>query len=303
MSSFNIAGQSVGKGNPPFIVAEVAQAHDGSLGLAHAFVDAIADAGANAVKFQTHVAIAESTLDEPFRVQFSLQDRTRLDYWKRMEFSPDQWRGLAEHADRRGLVFLSSAYSIAAIELLNDIGVPAWKIGSGEFGSRDLWQAMTSTGKPILFSTGMAKTDDIRNAVSVFRAKNLAFALLQCTSAYPSQLENVGLNVIEELRSEFGCPVGLSDHSGNVFPGLAALARGANLLEVHVTFHRGMFGPDMRASITIDELRMLCDMRDALTVMDSHKVDKDEMAERMQPMRDIFGRSSRPFAQFPQAPP
>jgi N-acetylneuraminate synthase len=299
VSILKIAGRTVGKDSPALIVAEVAQAHDGSLGMAHAFVDAIADAGADAVKFQTHVALAESTLDEPFRVQFSLQDATRLEYWKRMEFSPDQWRGLAEHTGTRDLVFLSSPFSMAAVELLNDIGVPAWKIGSGEFASQDLWEAMASTGKPILFSTGLAKRDDIRNAVSLFRSKDLPFALLQCTSTYPSPLEDVGLNVIEELRNEYDCPVGLSDHSGSIFPGLAALARGANILEVHVTFHRGMFGPDVRASVTVDELRMLCAMRDALTAMDSHPVDKDEMAERMQPLRDIFGRSLAPVRAMP----
>jgi N-acetylneuraminate synthase len=115
--------------------------------------------------------------------------------------------------------------------------------------------------------------------------------LLQCTSTYPSPLEDVGLNVMDELRNEYGCPVGLSDHSGSIFPGLAALARGANILEVHVTFHRAMFGPDVNSSVTFDELTMLCRMRDALRTMDSHPVDKDEMADRLPGMREIFGRS------------
>jgi N,N'-diacetyllegionaminate synthase len=114
------------------IIGEVALTHDGSLGLAHAFVDAIAAAGADAVKFQTHIAAAESTPSEPFRVKFSRQDETRYDYWKRMEFTEEQWRGLAHHARDRGIVFLSSPFSVQAIELLDRIGMPLWKIASGE---------------------------------------------------------------------------------------------------------------------------------------------------------------------------
>src|SRR5579883_3362744 len=117
------------------IIAEVAQAHDGSLGMAHAFIDAIAAAGADAVKFQTHLAAAESSPSEPWRVKFSYQDATRYDYWKRMEFTEPQWAGLKEHATEKGLKFLSSPFSIEAVELLGRIGVSAWKIASGEFNN------------------------------------------------------------------------------------------------------------------------------------------------------------------------
>src|SRR4029077_2662993 len=114
------------------IIGEVAQSHDGSLGMAHAFIDAIANAGADAVKFQTHIASAESTLTEPWRVKFSRQDATRYDYWKRMEFTKEQWSGLKLHAEERGLLFLSSPFSLEAVELLEEIGIKAWKVASGE---------------------------------------------------------------------------------------------------------------------------------------------------------------------------
>src|SRR5687768_14055111 len=120
------------------IIAEVGLAHDGSLGLAHAFIDEVARGGADAVKFQTHIAAAESTPAEPFRVTFSRQDATRYDYWKRMEFTEAQWRGLADHAIERGLLFLSSPFSIEAVELLTRVGMPMWKIPSGEVGNRPL---------------------------------------------------------------------------------------------------------------------------------------------------------------------
>src|SRR5918998_4360439 len=114
------------------VVGEVGQAHDGSLGMAHAFVDAIADAGADAVKFQTHIAAAESRTDEPWRVRFSYADETRFDYWRRMEFTEEQWAGLRAHAHERGIGFLSSPFSPEAVELLRRVGTDAWKIASGE---------------------------------------------------------------------------------------------------------------------------------------------------------------------------
>ena len=128
-----------------WVIGEVAQAHDGSLGLAHAYIDAIADAGADAVKFQTHIAHAESTPAEPWRVKFSLQDATRYEYWRRMEFTEDQWLGLRRHADERGLLFLSSPFSVEAVELLRRVGVAAWKVASGEVDDRALFDAMVQT--------------------------------------------------------------------------------------------------------------------------------------------------------------
>jgi len=299
MNFIAIGNRTVGQGSPALIVAEVAQAHDGSLGTAHAFIDAVADAGADAVKFQTHLAIEESTFDEPFRVPLSEQDSTRFGYWKRTEFTPDQWGGLAAHARERQLIFLSSPFSIAAVKLLEGIDVPAWKVGSGEFASRELWTAMALTQKPIIFSTGLASWIEIEAAVRFFKSRCLPFALLQCTTSYPTSLEEIGLNVIADLREEFECPVGLSDHSGTVFPGLAALARGADILEVHVTFHRAMFGPDAHASLTFDELRLLCNMRDSLVTMDSHPIDKTETAKRLDILRETFGRSLAPIRSLP----
>jgi N-acetylneuraminate synthase len=293
-NTISIAGHEVGADQPTFIIAEVAQSHDGSLGMAHAFIEAAAMTGADAIKFQTHIAAAESTLDEPFRVSFSRQDTTRMDYWKRMEFTPEQWQGLAEHAGEKGLIFLSSAFSVEAVDMLRRIGMPAWKVGSGEFCSWDLMKAMADTGAPILFSTGMSFVEEIRAVVAWFHEIGAKFALFQCTSKYPIPLEEVGLNVVEQLRQEFHCPVGLSDHSGTIYPGLAAMARGAALLEVHVTFDRGMFGPDVPAAVTFEELAILCTARDAFAMMDGNPVDKNKIAGQLQHMRIMFGRSLAP---------
>ena len=155
-----------------FLIAEVAQAHDGSLGSAHAFIDGAADAGVDAVKFQTHIAAAESTMDEPFRVRFSAQDESRYAYWQRMEFQATHWKALAGHARDRGLHFLSSPFSVEAAHLLANLGVPAWKVGSGEIRSRDLLQAMLDAGGPILLSTGMSPWREIDDAVQFLSERN-----------------------------------------------------------------------------------------------------------------------------------
>jgi N,N'-diacetyllegionaminate synthase len=291
---FSLADKKVGSGAPAFLVAEIAQAHDGSLGLAHAFVDAAADAGADAVKFQTHIAAGESTQEEQFRVRFSQQDQTRYQYWKRMEFAPEAWRGLAEHARQRNLVFLSSPFSTEALELLQSIGVPAWKVASGELGSEAMLEAMLHTGKPLLISTGMSPWAEIDQVVARARTAGVPFCLLQCTTRYPTPLEQTGLNVINEFRRRYECAAGLSDHSGTVFPALAALARGCDLIEMHLTLDRRMFGPDVSSSLMVDEFRLVASARDAFRKMDQHPVDKDKLAAELAPMRALFTRSAAP---------
>jgi len=283
--------QHIGNGNPPFIIAEIGQAHDGSLGMAHAYIDAAADAGVDAVKFQTHIASAESTMDEPFRIRFSLQDVTRYDYWQRMEFSFEQWKGLAEHARKKGLIFLSSPFSFQAVELLEHLAIPAWKIGSGESASPDLIDAVINTGKPILLSTGMNFFQEIDALVQKFQAKNVPYALFQCTSKYPANFSEIGLNVIQEMKKRYDCPVGLSDHSGSIFPALAAMANRADIIEAHLVFDKRMFGPDTPASLTVDDFRLLVQAKDAFFQMNANPVDKDKMAATLQQMRSSFGKS------------
>lgn len=285
---FFIAGRPVGGNAPPFVIAEIGQAHDGSLGTAHAYVDAVADAGVDAVKFQTHIAEAESTLGEPWRVRFSPQDATRYDYWKRMELPPDAWRGLRDHAHERGLVFLSTPFSHAAVALLERLEVPAWKVGSGEITNLPLLRRLAATGRPILLSSGMSSWAELDAAVEAVPGPR---AIFQCTSKYPCPPREIGLNVLGELRARYGCPVGLSDHSATVHAGIAAVALGADLLEVHAVFDRRCFGPDTAASLTIDEIAEL--VRGARLVHEAriHPVDKDEAARRLDETKRLFEKS------------
>jgi len=290
-SSFKIGKKSVGKGSPCFVIGEVAQSHDGSLGMAHAFIDAIANAGADAVKFQTHIAAAESTLNESWRVKFSFQDATRYDYWKRMEFTEDQWAGLARHARDRGLVFISSPFSLEAVELLIRIGMPVWKIASGEVGNVQMFDRIAKTGLPVLISTGMSPLSEIDIAVERVKSKNLPLVLLQCTTAYPCPPEKIGLNLIPLFRERYKCNVGLSDHSGTIYPGLAAAVQGIEVLEVHITLSREMFGPDIPASISTNELKQLVSGIRFIEKMNTNPINKDEIADEMMPLRNLFTKS------------
>ncbi len=290
----NLGTRCIGPGSPAFIIGEVAQAHDGSLGFAHAFIDAVADAGADAVKFQTHIAGAESTLDEPFRVPFSYEDTTRYEYWKRMEFTEDQWRGLATHASQRGLVFLSTPFSNEAVALLSRVGQDAWKVASGEVSNHALIKAILATGKPLLLSSGVSTLQELDATVALVRAAGNGFAMFQCTTAYPSSPEQVGLNLISQLRTRYGVPVGLSDHTGTIYPSLAAVTLGASLIEVHVTLSRHAFGPDVTSSVTVPELAQLVQGARFIETMLAHPMDKDAAAGGKGHVRTVFGRSLAP---------
>jgi N-acetylneuraminate synthase len=288
---FKIGNKAVGEGKPCLIVAEVAQAHDGSLGMAHAFIDAIASAGADAIKFQTHIADAESTPQEPWRTKFSQQDATRYDYWKRMEFTEEQWLGLKQHADERGLIFLSSPFSVDALELLRRLGVAAWKVASGETANIPLLDRMLAAGLPVILSTGMSPLNEIDFAVECIKAGRVPLIVLQCTTAYPCPPEKIGLNLISEFRERYDCAVGLSDHSGTIYPGLAAVACGIQMLEVHVTFSRELFGPDVPASITTAELKQLVEGVRFIEKMMVNPVDKEAIAEEFDELRSAFTKS------------
>jgi N,N'-diacetyllegionaminate synthase len=240
-----------------FIIAEIGQAHDGSLGIAHSYIDALKYTGVDAVKFQVHIAEAESSRYELFRVNFSYEDETRYDYWKRMEFTPSQWKGLKEHCDKVGLEFLASPFSITAVDLLEDLNVKRYKIGSGEVTNFLLLQRIASTGKPIIVSSGMSAVKELDEVIDFLKSYPNALSLLQCTTAYPTAPEDWGLNVIGLFRERFGLDVGFSDHSGDVFACLAAAALGAAVLEFHVVFDKRMFGPDAKASLTIEQTKEL----------------------------------------------
>ncbi len=271
-----------------FVVAEIAQAHDGSLGILHSMIDASAQAGVDAVKFQVHIAEAESSDAEPFRTKFSYVDQTRYDYWQRMGFSTEQWREIKTHCDSVGVEFLATPFSVTAVELLESLGMIRYKVGSGDIGNELLLRRIAATGKDVILSTGLATLDEIGAAVRRVGADKTA--LLQCTTKYPTEAEDVGLDAIAMLRDRFGCVSGLSDHSGTIWPGIAAAALGASVFEAHVTFDRRMFGPDAKASLTIDEFQSLVSGVRFVEKARSGSAGKS-LDAGITTLRTIFGRS------------
>ncbi|WP_338646035.1 N-acetylneuraminate synthase family protein [Flavobacterium sp. KS-LB2] len=287
------------KKTSPYIMAEIGQAHDGSLGILYSYIDAIAQTGVDAVKFQMHLAEAESSQQEPFRVNFSLEDATRFDYWKRMGFTLEQWKGVKTHCDAVGLDFICSPFSNLAVDWLEEIGVEQYKIGSGEVNNFLILEKIAQTGKPVILSSGMSSYEELDQTVAFLKERNVDFSILQCTTAYPTQPEQYGLNVIPELQKRYLVPVGFSDHSAKMETCIAATALGAEILEFHVVFDRQMFGPDSKSSLTIAETKdLVLAVRNIATAM-SHPIDKKNTAAFTE-LKQIFEKSLAVNKDLPQ---
>lgn len=241
------------------IIAELGQAHEGSLGIAHSYIDALSNTGVTCIKFQTHIAEAESSEFENFRVKFSYEDRTRFDYWKRMEFTVDQWAGLKKHCEDKNIEFLSSPFSNKAVDLLEKIGVKRYKIGSGEVTNNLMLEKISKTGKPILLSSGMSSYTELDKTIDFIKSKGNDVSIFQCTTSYPSVSGEWGLKLIPEFIDKYNVPIGFSDHSGDIYACLAATTLGASLLEFHAVFDKDIFGPDAKSSLTIKEIKKMVD--------------------------------------------
>lgn len=273
-----------------FVIAEVGQAHEGSLGMALSYIDALAETGVDAVKFQVHIAEAESSEFEPFRIKFSEQDTTRFDYWKRMSFTEEQWKTIKAHCDANSVEFIASPFSNAAIDLLEKVGVKRYKIGSGEVNNFLLLEKIANTGKPVILSSGMSSFKELDSTIEFLKEKKVSYSILQCTTAYPTQPENYGLNVIGELKERYKVSIGYSDHSAKVETCIAATALGAEILEFHAVFSRKSFGPDATSSLEMDEISKLVSSVRNISKASKNPVDKRDNREYEQ-LKSIFEKS------------
>ncbi len=272
------------------IIAEVGMAHDGNINIAHSFIDALANTGVDVVKFQTHIAEAESSKYEEFRVKFSHKDKTRFDYWKRTEFSFNEWKELKNHVEELNMEFMSTATCVASFELLEELGVKRYKVGSGDTFNLLLLERIADTGKPIIISNGMTDIKELDKTIKFMKAKKNDITLLQCYTSYPTMPEHWNLNQIPILMDRYKIPVGFSDHSGDIFSSLAATALGAQVIEFHVCFDKRMFGPDSTSSLTIDQVKnAVVGIRDIRESLNSKKVDKNK--KKMKKIKNIFGKS------------
>jgi len=272
------------------IIAEIGLSHDGSLGTAHSYIDALANSGTDAIKFQTHIADAESSDFEPFRVNFSKQDETRQQYWKRTEFTIEQWMGLKKHCEDLNIEFISTPSSISAVELLEKLNIARYKVGSGDTTNLLLLKRLGITKKPILLSSGMSSFDELEKAITFIEKFGNPLTLMQCTSKYPTSPKEWGLNIIQELKNRFELPVGFSDHSGTIHACLAAAVMGAEVFEFHVVFDKRQFGPDVSSSIKIDQVKILTDGIKTIQTAMNYPLNKDNIFQ-FEDLKNMFGKS------------
>jgi len=252
---------SIGPNFPCFVIAEAGVNHNGDLELARRLVDVAAEAGADAVKFQTFRAdrlVSPTAPKAAYQRQTTDAGESQLDMLRRLELSPAAHRELNDYCRQRGLIFLSTPFDEESADLLDELDVLAFKIGSGEVTNHPFLEYVARKGKPIILSTGMSYLSEVDEAVRVLRDAGCEqLILLHCVSSYPAAPADANLKAIQTLAAAFGVPVGYSDHTPGIEVALAAVALGACVIEKHFTLDRNLPGPDHRASLEPPELRAL----------------------------------------------
>ncbi|QJB56581.1 N-acetylneuraminate synthase family protein [Pseudodesulfovibrio sp. zrk46] len=280
------------------IIAEIGNTHEGSLGLAKAFIKAAADCGVDRVKFQTHIFDAESLPDAPNPPYF--KDETRKEYFDRTGFSLENWRELKRYSEEEcGVGFMSSPFSLEAVDLLEAIEVDSYKVASGEVSNTPLLEKLAQTGKKIYLSSGMSSWDEIDEAVEILKKGGGEVLMMQCTSDYPCKPENAGLGLLKEMAKRYQLPVGFSDHTLGLAVPIAAVAAGACVVEKHFTLSKVMYGPDAQFSVTPEEMTALVKaIRDVEKALAS-EVNKDEKAAQLSTMKTTFEKSIVSVTEIP----
>lgn len=253
MAELSIGNRKIGPEHPPLVLAEVGINHEGQIDKAVALVDACKQAGGEAIKFQCHITDKEMVPTDMTPGEISTE--SLWDIIKRCELTEAEERQVQAYCVDQELIYLSTPFSREAADRLNDMGVPAFKIGSGECNNLPLLDHIAGFGKPMILSTGMNDLSSVRRSVEVIRQRGVDLALMHCTSMYPAPYDRVRLGAVPQLIAEFPeCPVGLSDHSMGIWTCLGAVALGGCVLEKHFTISRDWPGPDVPLSIEPHEL-------------------------------------------------
>ena len=258
---FNVNDIPVGDGQPCFVIAEAGVNHNGDLARAIALIDAAAEAGASAVKFQTFKAKRLVTLHAPkaaYQLRNEQVQESQLEMLQRLELTEDDHRKLFTHCRKRGVLFMSTPFEEQSADLLYELGVSVFKVPSGEMTNLPFLEHLARLGKPLVVSTGMCSLGEVEAAVeTIERAGNDQIILLHCVSNYPADPADVNLRAMDTMRVAFGYPVGYSDHTLGISVGMASVAMGATVVEKHFTLDRNLPGPDHRASLEPGELKEL----------------------------------------------
>jgi N,N'-diacetyllegionaminate synthase len=270
------------------IIAEAGSVHDGSVGNALRMIEAAAAAGADVIKFQTHIAAAETLRSAPSPAYFTAE--SRYEYFERTAFTRDEWRRLKKACEEASRMFMSSVFSAEAVDLMESVGLDTYKIPSGEVTNLPLLDLIAQTGKPLVLSSGMSDWAELDAAVNTILRRHDRVTVLQCTSEYPCPYEQVGLNVMREIRDRYRLPVGLSDHTLTNYASFAAVTLGATTIEKHFTLSRLMYGSDAKHSLEPREFTDLVDGIRAIERMVTHDVDKNDV-DRFDAMKIAFQKS------------
>lgn len=252
-----IAGRKIGMDHEPLIIAELGINHGGSIEVAKQMVDAAADVGVEVIKHQTHI-VQDEMSSEARKVIPGHTKESIYDIIASCALNEEDEKELKKYVHGKGMIFISTPFSRAAAIRLEEMNVPAYKIGSGECNNYPLLRHIAAYGKPIILSTGMNTIESISKAVSIFREYKIQFALLHCTNVYPTPPELVRLNAIAELKKAFpDAVVGLSDHTTTNYPCIASVALGASILERHFTDSMDRIGPDIICSMNPKDCKEL----------------------------------------------
>lgn len=273
-----------------YIIAEIGNTHEGSLGLAKQFIKSAAATGVDCVKFQTHIYEAESLDDAPNPPYF--KDESRREYFERTAFSLDEHRKLKEYTNSLGCDFISSPFSIEAVEMLEEVGVPFYKIPSGEVNNIPLLEVIGKTKKKVLLSSGMSSWDDLELAIATLKEYGCQeVVLLQCTSKYPCPPEYSGLNMMTYMQDRFALDTGYSDHTSGNAISIAAVVKGAKVIEKHFTLSKSMYGSDAQfAAEPADFKRLVDDIRDVDIALKS-SISKSDVTSGLGSMKVTFEKS------------
>ena len=259
MKELDIGGRLIGPGQSCFVIAEAGVNHNGDMGLARELVAVAADAGADAVKFQTFKAgrLASATAPKAnYQLQMTDAAESQEDMLRRLELLPESHHGLQAYCAERGLMFISTPFDQESADFLESLDVPAFKVASGDAVNLPLLRHIARKGKPVILSTGMSYLGEVETAVKCVRQEgNDKLVVLHCVSNYPAAAKDINLRAMQTIAQAFEVPVGYSDHTLGIEVPIAAVALGACLIEKHFTLDCAMSGPDHRASLEPDELK------------------------------------------------
>lgn len=287
-----VGKQYVGPGEPVFIIAEVGINHNGEMAIAKQLIDAAQDAGAHAVKFQKRTIediLTKEGLEKPYTSPHAFAP-TYGEHRRKLELSAEQMRELKEYASTRGILFFASVWDKKSADVMEEIGVDAYKIPSADVTNTELLEHVARKNKPVLLSTGMSSEEEIEKAVATVLRHNARLILFHCLSLYPSPREKLNIAYMDVLKERYApLPVGYSGHEIDIMPTLVAVARGAQIVERHLTLDKTMKGSDHAASLTPTEFRQMTESVKDIQVLigKREKILYDELL----PLREKLAKS------------